>query len=115
MNRQTRKPRLFGSQTRRLAGASSVLLALAAQLAGARELSPEMTSAPEHRVQPGDMAFAAGSAGQSPVAGTQSSTATNALSTNTSTAAGPLGWAAAGILLGLALSPSGARRSTEGA
>lgn len=115
MNRLTRKPRLFGSQTLRLAGASTVLLALASQLAGARDLSAEMTSAPEHRVQPGDMASAAGNAGQSPVAGTLSSSATNALSTNTSTATGPLGWAAAGILLGLALSPSGARRPTEGA
>src|SRR5690554_6527109 len=36
-DRDTRKPRLFGSPARRLAGIGAMLLALAAQLAGAQE------------------------------------------------------------------------------
>ena len=86
--RLTRKPRLFGSNARRLAGASAMLLALAPHLAGAQEVPADAAS--PHGV---DLPLAPG----------------------TASSAGPLGWTAAGAWLAMALWAPRAARSRQGA
>lgn len=100
MRRLTRKPRLFGSSARRMAGASAVLLTLASQLAAAQDVVAD-ASPPLRDAHEGDPAFARATATASPTA--------------LHKANGPLGWTAAGALLALALWPPGVARSTEGA
>lgn len=99
MNRLTRKPRLFGSPARHVAGAGAMLLALASPLAGARENPAD--AIPPLRDRHGD---------EAPFAAT--GTGSTASPANLPRATGPLGWTAAGVLLALALWPPA--RSTEG-
>ncbi len=94
MSRLTRKPRLFGSNTQRVAGASAVLLALASQLAAAQDVAAD-AAPPTSSDTPHAAATAAPSSLQK--------------------ATSPLGWTAAGVLLALALCPPRLIRTTEDA
>ncbi len=106
--RLTRKPRLLGSNAHRIAGASTVLLALASQLAGARE-SDATVALSLHHVPPGT----AGT--HTPVMPMASAVALAApgAAPPAPAASGPIGWMAAGALMALALYPPGAMRSKE--
>ena len=96
MRRLTRKPRLFGSNAHRMAGASAVLLTLASQLAAAQDVAADASPALRDAHE-GDASFAHATATASPA--------------SLHKANGPL----AGALLALALWLPGVARSTEGA